>query len=91
MRDLQKKGMTPKEIHRDIVQILFDESTFYATERKRVVQFKWGRDTTDDDSRLGLPKTSTTDELVDGINRMVFDTRHLIVSQIAMFVRSLLF
>ena len=49
----------PKEIHKDMVQILAEDSPFYATVSKWVAEFKWGRDST---VFVWSPKTSTTDK-----------------------------
>lgn len=80
---LQKKGMTPKEIHEDMVQTLAEDSPSYATVKKWAAEFKRGRVSTEDDPRSGRPKTSTTDEQVAAIHRMVLDDRRQTVQQIA--------
>lgn len=46
-------------------------------------EFKRGRYSTEDEPRLGRPKTSTTDKQVDVIHRMVGDDRRKIVQHIA--------
>ena len=80
---LQKKGMTPKEIHADMVQTLAEASPSYATVKKWAAEFRRGRNSTKDDPRSGRPKTSTSDEQVDAIHRMVSDDKCLTVQQIA--------
>lgn len=68
--------MTPKEIHGDMVQTLAEDTLLiqlWATE------FKSDRNSTKDP----YPKTSTTDEQIDTIHRMVLDDSHLTVQQIA--------
>ena len=80
---LQKKGMTPKEIHEDMVQILAEDSPSYETVKKWAAELKWGRESTKDGPRCDLPKTSTTDKKIDAIQRMIFDDKRLTVQQIA--------
>ena len=83
IKHLQKKGMSPKEIHEDMVQTLGEDSPSYSTIKKWAAEFKRGRDSTEDDPRSGRPKTSTTDEQVHATHRMVLDDRRLTVQQIA--------
>ena len=40
----QKKGMTPKEINKDIVNIPAEESSSYITMKRWAVEFKSSRD-----------------------------------------------
>ena len=54
----------------------------YVIVKKWVAEFKWDRDNADD-SRSGNPKTSTTDEQVNAIHRMVLDDRRLPIQLIA--------
>ena len=75
---MQKKRMTPKEIHADMVQILAEESLSYTTVKKCAVRFK--QDTySKDDLRSGRSKISTPDEKVKAIYRIVIDGRRLTV------------
>ncbi|XP_030003909.1 histone-lysine N-methyltransferase SETMAR-like [Sphaeramia orbicularis] len=80
---LHKKGMTPKEIHEDMVSTLGKECLAYSTVRKWVAEFKQGRTSTEDDPRSGCPKTSSSDEQVDAIHCMVLSDRRMTVQQIA--------
>ena len=79
---LQKKSMTPKEIHEDRMQIFADNSLSNATVKKWAVKFKWLKDCTEGDSCSGHLKTSITDDQVDAIHQMVLDDRHLTVQPI---------
>ena len=45
----QNKGMTPKKIHEDTVQILVKDSSSYASPKKWVAEFKQVRGSTEDD------------------------------------------
>ena len=78
---VMKKGMKLKKIHLDMVQIFAEGSPSYATLKKWAVEFKQGRNSTEDDPRSGHPKTSTTDGQVNAIHCMVFDDRRLDGSQ----------
>ena len=78
----KKRGVTTKEIHGYIVQILAEDSPSYATEEKRAVEFLRGKDSTENDRQSGRPKTSPTEEQVDDILRMVLYDRRLTVQQI---------
>ena len=70
--------MTPKEIYEDMVQILAEDLSSYATVMEKAAEFS-----TEDDPRLGSPKTSTTDEQVDAIHSIVLDDICLTVKQMA--------
>ena len=76
---LQKKGITPKEIHEDMVRIFAEDSPPNTTVKRWAAEFKRGRDSSEDDPQSGRPKTSTTDAQVDAIHRLVLDDRRLTV------------
>ena len=78
----KKKGITPKEIHEDMVRIFAEDSPPYTTVKKWAAKFKSGRDSTEDDPQSGRPKTSTTDEQADAIHRIVLNDRCPTVQQI---------
>ena len=80
---LQKKDITSKEIHEDMVQILSEDSLSSVTVKKWAIEFEQDKDHIEIDSWSGCPKTSTTDEYVDGIFLMVLEDRHLTPQQIA--------
>ena len=69
-----------------MLKILDEDSPSYTTVKKRTVEFKRGKDSTEDGSRSGRPKTSTTDKQVDAIYRMVLDERRHTVQQIAKLI-----
>ena len=62
---LCKKGMTPKEIHDDLMKTLGNESPSYSTVKTWASEFKRGRESIEDDARSGHPKDATTDENVE--------------------------
>jgi len=83
IRYLHKKGMTPKEIHDDMLSTLGTSAPSYATVKKWVAEFKRGRETLDDDPRSGRPRTSTTDEMVEKVHDMVMADRRITTRTIA--------
>ena len=74
---LQKKGITLKEIHEDMIQILVENSPSNVTVKKLAAEFKQGRDSTEDDSQSSHSKALTTDEQVDTIHCILLDDTHL--------------
>lgn len=48
---LQKKDVTPKEIHEDMVQTLVEDSPSYTTVKKWATEFTQGINSTEDDPR----------------------------------------
>ena len=62
-----------------MVQILAEDLPSDSTVKKWAAEFKWCKDSTEDDSQFGCPKIPTTDEQVDTIYHMVLDERHLTV------------
>ena len=76
LKYLQKRGMIPSEINEGMVQIFSKDSSSYATVKTWTVEFRWSRDRTEDDSRSGHSKTSTTEQ-IDVINPMILDERRL--------------
>jgi len=60
---LQKKGLTPKEIHADMVSNLRDDAPALSTVKKWEAEFKRG--SLEDDLRSGCPSTAFTQEKID--------------------------
>ena len=80
---LLKKGMSPKEIHEDMVDTLGDDSPAYSTVKKWVAEFKRGRESVEDDARSGRPRTSTSDVQIDAVRNMVLADRRVTIQHIA--------
>ena len=87
IRYLQKKGLTTKEIHADMVSTLEDDAPALSTVKKWAAEFKRGRESLEDDPRLGRPSTATTQENIDRIHQMVMNDRRLTISHLANVVR----
>uniref|UniRef100_A0A3B5BAW3 Mos1 transposase HTH domain-containing protein n=1 Tax=Stegastes partitus TaxID=144197 RepID=A0A3B5BAW3_9TELE len=83
IKDLHKKGMTAKEIHKNMRNALGEHSPCYSTVKKWVADFKRGRESTSDDPRSGRPKSATTHGQVETIHLMVMNDRRVTVQHIA--------
>ena len=59
---LHIKGLTPKEIHEDMVATLRDNAPSYSIVRKWTPDFKWGRDSLEDDPCQGKTATVPSQE-----------------------------
>ena len=66
-----------------LVQIFAEDSPSYQAVKKWAAEFKWCKDSTEDDLWSGHPNTLITNELVIIIHRIVWVDRRLIVQQIA--------
>ena len=80
---LQKKGLTPKQIHEDMQETLGTSAASYAMIKKWVAEFKRGRESIEDDPRNGRPATSTSQENVNKICDMIIEDRRLKIREIA--------
>ena len=80
IRYLQKKGLTTKEIHTNMVSTLGDDAPALSTVKKWAVKFKRGRESLEDDPRSGRPSTATIQENIDRIHQMVMNDRRLTIS-----------
>ncbi|XP_078671015.1 histone-lysine N-methyltransferase SETMAR-like [Branchiostoma floridae x Branchiostoma belcheri] len=80
---LHKKGMTPKEIHEDMMKTFGDDCPSYSTVKKWAASFKRGKESFRDEPRSGRPKTGTSDDQVEAIHRMVVKDRRVTVRHVA--------
>ena len=80
---LHKKGLTPKDIHADMVATLGDTAPSYATVKRWAALFKMGRESLEDDDRCGRPLTATTEENISHVHRIVMGDRRVTVNEIA--------
>ena len=84
MKHLQKKiGIPLKEIHENMVHILYEDSPFDAAVKKWSAEFKLDRDSTEEDHQSGSSKVLTIYEQVGTTQLMVLDDKHLTVQQMA--------
>ena len=80
---LHKKGLTPKDIHNDMVATLGKDAPSYATVKRYVVEFKHGRQSLEDDPRPGRPVTVATPEMVNKVHDIVMTDRRVTERYIA--------
>ena len=83
IRYLQKKGLTTKEIHIDVVSTLGDNAPALSTVKKWAAKFKRRWKSLEDDPRSGRPSTATTQENIDRIHQMVMTHTRLTISHLA--------
>ena len=83
IRYLQKKGLTTKEIHADMVSTLGDDAPALSTVKKWAAEFKRGRESLKDDPRSERPSTATTHENIDRIHQMLMNDKRLTISHLA--------
>ena len=83
IRYLCKKGMTPKEIHKDFMKTLENESPSYSTVKKWDAEFKRGKESIENDAKSGRPKDATTDENVEIVHNLVVCDRRRDLRSIA--------
>ena len=75
--------MPPKETHEDFMETLGKESPSYSKVKKWATEFKWGRESVEDDGRSGRPKDATTDENVKVVHTLVMCDRRRDLRSIA--------
>ena len=77
------KGMTASEIHDDMLRTLAQSAPSYATVTRWIREVKRGRDSVEDDPRLGRPSIATTKDNLDLALQMVMQGRRISCRQIA--------
>ena len=80
---LQKKGLTPKDIHNDMVATLGKDARSYATVKRWVAEFPRSRQNLEDDPRPGRPVTVATPEMVNKVHEIVMTDRRVTERYIA--------
>ena len=83
IRYLQKKVITTREIHVDVVSTLGDDAPALSTVKKWAEELKRGRESLEDDPRSGRPSTATTQENIGRIHQMVMNDRRLTICHLA--------
>ena len=66
-----------------MVATLGDDAPALSTVKKWAAEFKWGRESLEDDQRSGRPCTATTQESINRIHQMVMDDKSLTANHIA--------
>ena len=72
---LHKKGLTPKDIHNDMVATLGKDAPSYDTVKRWEAEFKCGRQSLEDDPHPGRPVTVATPEMVSKVHDIVMTDR----------------
>ena len=80
---LMKKGLTPMEIYKDLVETLGKDAPSKTTVCRWINDFRLGRETVFDLKRSGRPKTATDEETIEDVRRMVMKDRRVTVRHIA--------
>ena len=80
---LNLKGLTPTQIHDDMVIILGDDAPSFATVKRWVADFKRGRSSIEDEPRSGRSSTASSQANIDHVHQMVMNDRRLTIRSIA--------
>ena len=76
-RYLGLKGLTPNEVHEDMVATLGEDAPSYVMVNKWAAEFKRGRESLEDDPRPGRPVTVTTPETIAKIHDIIMADRRV--------------
>ena len=80
---MHKKGLTPKDIHYDLVATLGKDAPSYGTMKRWVAEFKHGRQSPEDDPHPGRPVIVATQEMVSKVHDIVMTDRQVTERYIA--------
>lgn len=78
-----KKGNSPKDIFEEMSSVLQDSGPSYTMVKKWARLFQQGRESCQDDPRLGRPVTVVTEENVQKVEKLVLADRRIKLWQIA--------
>ena len=68
----------------EMLTLALDESTMSRTQVQLWYnRFKEGREDINDDARPGLPSTSTTDENIEAVKKMILDNHRITIREVA--------
>ena len=77
------QGKAPKQIHAILTETLGEHAPSYATVKNWVAQFKRGGFSTCDAPHPVQPKTVTTPEIIDQINKLILEGQWILARSIA--------
>jgi [histone H3]-lysine36 N-dimethyltransferase SETMAR len=80
---LQKKGMTPTEIHQDILNVLGEDAISYQVVKNWSRQFKLGRESCEQAKGAGPPQTVITQENINLVHDLILKDRRITIQFIA--------
>ena len=66
-----KLGFDATSIHADFISVLGDHASSYSTVARLVARFKEGREDLEDDERIGLPITMTTQANIEVVRAVI--------------------
>jgi transposase len=78
-----KEGLTPNEIHSNLIKVYGDSSPSFSTIKKWAAGYKRGCTSLENDPREGRPKSATTPQIIEQVHDMVLDLRRKKVREIA--------
>ena len=76
-------GKSIEEVTNDLVKVYEEKAMAPCTIRKWVKRFKEGRQSTEDDQQEGRPSTSTTQNQIEEVQRMVNDDSEITIRTIS--------
>ena len=74
---------TPRNIHQDLVTVFGEEACSESTVKKWSLRFRGGRESIEDDPRMGQPVTATTSNNIAIVAEMCDSDPHITVEQLA--------
>jgi len=77
------QGKAPKEVHAILTETLGEHTPSYTTVENWVAQFKRGDFSTCIVPRPGWPKTVTTPEIIEQIDKLILEDRQILAKSIA--------
>ena len=83
IKHLVKKGLSPSEIHEDLVKTCGASVPSLRTVRRWIIEFRRGRESLEDDNRCGAPRTVCVPKNISRVSQLVMKDRRLTVRQIA--------
>jgi len=80
---LRLKGLSPHQVHDDLVQTLGASAPSYSTVKKWHREFSCGRSSCEDQHRSGRPSTAVTQENIEAVEKLIKNDRRYTTRAIA--------